>query len=120
MYQNHVHWEPDLTHCIRTKQYTIYAEDCSVIIPNIITPNNDGKNDYFGLNGVEIEKIDCKIYNRWGKLIYDWDSPNGNWDGTNKVNGHKVADGAYFYIMKLKLFNQLERLYKGYIQVIND
>ena len=106
--------------CIRTKQYTIYAEDCSVIIPNIITPNNDGKNDYFGLNGVEIEKIDCKIYNRWGKLIYDWDSPNGNWDGTNKVNGHKVADGAYFYIMKLKLFNQLERLYKGYIQVIND
>lgn len=45
-------------------------------IPNTITPNNDGKNDYFALMNVPIETCTERfervtVYNRWGKSIFD-------------------------------------------------
>jgi gliding motility-associated-like protein len=68
-------------------------------LPNIFTPNADGYNDiytpvkpyYF------VEKIDIKITNRWGIVVYETDDPEINWDGRYFKNNKLVSDGVYFY-----------------------
>jgi gliding motility-associated-like protein len=65
-------------------------------VPNIITPNNDGFNDYMvfeGLEGYEGSKV--QVYNRWGTLIYVSEDYKNNWDGENH------SDGTYFFILTL-------------------
>jgi gliding motility-associated-like protein len=68
-------------------------------IPNIFTPNNDGKNDllnpfpYRFINAIEI-----KIYNRWGGLVYTTTNLDINWDGTEQQTGSPLPDGVYFYV----------------------
>ena len=53
-----------------------------VKIPNIFSPNNDGINDFFvpiGNSKIEIETF--KVYNRWGQLVYNNETPSTGWDG---------------------------------------
>lgn len=87
-------------------------------IPNVFTPNGDGRNDYFSIQGNGLRSAEVSIFNRWGAKIfsktydistftYDNTTPAGGgdyknyimWDGTNK-NGNKVDDGVYFYVLK--------------------
>lgn len=73
-------------------------------IPNVFSPNDDGKNDYFYIKGDLpnecIEDFNIKIYNRWGKLIYETDDFSFRWIGD------KHDPGVYFYVVKI---NQQER-----------
>ena len=45
-----------------------------------------------------VEKVDMKIYNRWGVLIFETTDPDINWDGKYMENNKKVVDGVYYYI----------------------
>lgn len=73
------------------------------LIPNVFTPNNDGKNDYFKVNADNIN--DCfdtfhiSIYNRWGQLDFESEDFHYKWDGKNK-KGKDLTDGVYFFIME--------------------
>ena len=107
-------------HCTKNLHFNLSINSCSFQIPNVFTPNNDGLNDYFKIENVSIETIDCKIYNRWGKLIYTWDSPLLPWDGTNQNSGNKANDGVYFYVMNIKLLNEEPEIFKGIIELIRN
>jgi gliding motility-associated-like protein len=74
------------------------VEKSRITVPNIFTPNKDGVNDLFNpiVNG--LSAIRGVIYNRWGELIYKWDSPKGGWDGRTN-SGLEVPDGIYYYIV---------------------
>jgi gliding motility-associated-like protein len=63
-------------------------------VPNVITPNGDGKNDDFVIAGLETG-TKLTIYNRWGAVVYASNNYNNDWDGKN------VADGVYFYVLDL-------------------
>jgi gliding motility-associated-like protein len=65
-------------------------------IPNVFTPNGDGFNDFLvaKTSGL-VEKIDFKLYNRNGLLIFRTEDPKIDWDGTYK--GKIVSPGVYFY-----------------------
>ncbi len=67
-------------------------------VPNVFTPNGDGKNDEFRVAFRSIKEFHCWVYNRWGKLVYDWTDPEKGWDGT--INGRPAAEGAYFYVIR--------------------
>jgi len=68
----------------------------SVIIPNVVTPNNDNKNDLFVIkNLMDWDNRSITIMNRWGKVVYQ------NLDYKNDWNGGKVADGVYFGILNI-------------------
>ncbi|MFN4146797.1 MAG: gliding motility-associated C-terminal domain-containing protein [Runella sp.] len=73
-------------------------------IPNVITPNGDGKNDTFiiGIPGVKLE-----IYNRWGKRIFSSENYADDW-------GKDIINGTYFYEMILPTGIAC----KGWIQVL--
>jgi gliding motility-associated-like protein len=79
-----------------------------VYIPNVITPNNDGKNDVFVIDDKLIYS-ELKMYNRWGRNIYESKKYSNNWDGS------EVAAGVYYYSI-IDECNQNE--YKGWLQLI--
>jgi gliding motility-associated-like protein len=62
-------------------------------LPNVITPNGDGKNDFFEYKGIE-PNTSLQIFNRWGVLVKDYKSYD------NSFNGKGVSDGTYYYILK--------------------
>jgi gliding motility-associated-like protein len=65
-------------------------------IPNVFTPNGDNINDKLvaKTSGL-VEKIDFRIFNRDGMLIFKTEDPRIEWDGTYK--GKIVSPGVYFY-----------------------
>ena len=70
-------------------------------LPNIFTPNGDNHNDYFvpfPETIAAVEKIEIKIFNRWGKIVFKTDDPKINWDGKNQQNKQDCPQGVYFYI----------------------
>ena len=87
-------------------------------IPNTFTPNGDGKNDEFRVVFTSIEKYDCRIYNQWGKKVFDSNDPAKGWDGTNGSN--KEPTGVYFYVIKAKGTDGVEYNKKGTINLLRS
>ncbi|HEX2933879.1 MAG TPA: gliding motility-associated C-terminal domain-containing protein [Bacteroidales bacterium] len=86
--------ESPLTNVICVDICTGYA------LPNVFTPNNDNKNDFFkSYNpGNYVKQVDMKIFNRWGKLVYKTTDANINWDGKEMNNKKTVSAGVYYYV----------------------
>lgn len=80
--------------------YKICVDNCDFYqLPNVFTPNGDGQWDIYGPNVNKfVEKVNFKVYNRWGQLMFETEDPNLNWDGKNMNTGKTVTDGVYFYI----------------------
>ena len=71
------------------------------VIPNTFTPNNDGRNDFFQIVGIEqYPNNHLQVFNRWGNLIYEKAQYDNSWSGNNYKTGDPLPDGAYFYIFK--------------------
>lgn len=66
-----------------------------IVIPNVLTPNNDGFNDTFTIQFIDqYPNSQLIIRNRWGRIVFTSDNYQNDWDG----NGS--PDGVYFYILK--------------------
>jgi gliding motility-associated-like protein len=62
--------------------------------PNIITPNKDGKNETYIIDGIEgTGDWSFEVHDRWGKEIYR----NENYD--NSWSGDYLSDGTYYYLI---------------------
>mgnify|MGYP006266393649 CR=1 FL=1 len=66
-------------------------------MPNAFTPNGDGRNDFFNLvyRGGEPIIQDFRIYNRWGGLVYNNQTPEQGWDG--QFRGEPQPAGVYIF-----------------------
>ena len=75
-------------------------DECSnYLLPNVFSPNNDGINDlYQPLMTSYVERIDMKIFNRWGILVFETEDPRINWDGKISGSDRLVSPGVYYYI----------------------
>ncbi|QRM88124.1 T9SS type B sorting domain-containing protein [Lacinutrix sp. WUR7] len=77
-----------------------------ITVYNGISPNGDGKNDVFIIEGVQLFRNTLKIYNRWGRTVYDVENYKNDWNGiTNKKvlvgDSKKLPVGTYFYVLNL-------------------
>jgi gliding motility-associated-like protein len=79
-------------------------------IPNVITPDNDGKNDYLALECLE-DNVEIWVYNRWGNEVYHSANYRNDWQALG-LNG-----GTYYYVIKMPA-SRKNRIYKGYVDVI--
>ena len=68
-------------------------------VNNVFSPNGDGVNDYFEFGEYGIASITVDIYNRWGQLVFTWETNDDNWDGTG-LNGEALPEGVYYYVLK--------------------
>jgi len=79
------------------KSVIMCVDSCNFYeIPNVFTPNGDDINDFLiaKTSGL-VEKIDFKLFNRTGLLMFSTENPRIEWDGTYK--GKIVSPGVYFY-----------------------
>ncbi len=99
--------------------------DRDVFIPNIFSPNGDGRNDDFkiftGLGVVSVNYL--RIYDRWGNLIHVENnllpSPTGtgNWDGSFK--GEQLNPGVYVYVAEITFIdNNTTLTYRGDVTLV--
>lgn len=89
----------------------------SILIPNVFTPNNDGQNDLFTVEGTNLESIEAEIFNRWGLSLHNWNQIGGGWNGRTN-SGSECPDGTYFYIIKAKGLDGAEYFKKGAFSLI--
>ncbi len=80
---------------------TIIHVDCRKKFSSILTPNGDGKNDFFVVGYSDrFPTVKVYVYNRWGNLVYESPVPyKDNWDGKSNVliNSEYVTQGTYYY-----------------------
>ncbi len=86
-----------------TATVSIYI-DCFVsnlIIYNGFSPNDDGINDSFRIDGIEnYPGNTVRIFNRWGNRVFSQEGYKNEWSGN--WNGRTVLpDGTYFYMIDL-------------------
>jgi gliding motility-associated-like protein len=102
-------------------QWTVSNEGCpdaidnvllnvsDLFIPEALTPNNDGQNDLFAINGIEDLENHVEIFNRWGQKVFDAINYQNDWDGTDE-SGKEMINDTYFYIINVD-----ESTYKGFV-----
>lgn len=81
-----------------SSEVNVQISESYLAVPNVFTPNGDGKNDEFRVAYRSLKEFHCWVYNRWGKLVYEWTDPSKGWDGT--INGRPAAEGAYYYVIR--------------------
>ena len=77
------------------------VKDYNLIPNNLITPNNDGKNDNWTIANITAYS-DCGVivFNRWGQAVFhSAKGYNNDWNGKDD-SGNELPDGGYFYVIK--------------------
>ncbi|PSR55206.1 hypothetical protein AHMF7605_17680 [Adhaeribacter arboris] len=93
--------------CQITREVVSVLTDKKQLIPNIFTPNGDGKNDTF-VPRVTCLPADLKVFNRWGQVVYNQKNYQNTWDG----NG--LPEGIYYY----HLTNNKGNNWKGWVEIV--
>lgn len=88
----------------------------SFYIPDAFTPNGDGINDTFGINGQAIKNFSMRVYNRWGELLFESDNASQQWDGSFK--GELVPQGVYVYQVTAQANTGEQATRKGTVTVV--
>lgn len=94
-----------------------------LVLPNVFTPNGDGRNDYFYViasNKVSVVK-QFQIFNRWGEKVFERVNgvPNdyaAGWDGT--FRGAPSPTGTYVYVVVVQLTTGETETYQGNISIL--
>ena len=94
---------------------------CEISAPNVFTPNDDNINDYFEISTESnIVRYRIKIFNSWGKLVYESQTLDDYWDGILN-NGNTGTSGVYFYSIQLTCIEKnriLDKYIKGPISLL--
>ncbi|MBX2971526.1 MAG: choice-of-anchor L domain-containing protein [Flavobacteriales bacterium] len=111
-------------HAIATQTYTVTATDdcdrtatatttitvdCGIVVPNVFTPNGDGRNDRFEIEGILHTTNTLKVFNRWGQVVYEAKNYRNTWTAMD------VPDGTYYYEV---VVDRHEKPYAGHVTIL--
>lgn len=114
----YIDWE-DKNGCTGTDSVNVTVKNSGNLLydlPNSFTPNNDGKNDCFGLKkwgGITL--VEFSVFSRWGEKVFTTNDPSKCWDGSFK--GIAQPMGTFVYYVRAKTFCG-EIFRKGTITII--
>lgn len=84
---------------------------CPIIIPNVVTANNDNINDFFLIKNIEqYPGNEVIIYNRWGTIVFRATDYQNNYTPVDLVGG------VYFYVVD----NKVDPVYQGFLTIFKD
>ncbi len=92
----------------------VVIADYGLFIPNVFTPNGDGRNEVWQVLGnlAAIQKFDLQVFNRWGEKVFESPDYTMAWDGTYK--GTAQEPGVYVYQLKVSWKDgHFDSSYKG-------
>ncbi|TVR38588.1 MAG: hypothetical protein EA392_08925 [Cryomorphaceae bacterium] len=99
----------------------VVRDDFSVYIPNAFTPNEDGINDLFSIEGLGIDpgNFRLRIFNRWGQLVFESSDPELKWNGSDTSGKYYAQDEVYVYHLQVGSTATLETYeFRGSITVL--
>ncbi|GAB4131787.1 MAG: hypothetical protein Fur0041_02490 [Bacteroidia bacterium] len=107
--------------CVDTATQIICIDpDVSIYVPNTFTPNEDGTNDVFYpvTIGIDPDKYELWIFDRWGNMIFYTDDLNDGWDG--RVQGSADICQIDTYVWKIKAIDVLGKKHNliGHVNLI--
>ncbi|HUH74553.1 MAG TPA: PKD domain-containing protein [Chitinophagales bacterium] len=83
--------------CVESDSLEVIA-NCDVLVPQVFTPNGDGKNDFFNLLSSNVQSFQLFVYNRWGTLIFSTDDLKNGWDGTYQGKLQPMDNYTYYAV----------------------
>lgn len=96
--------------CPKTVEMTVMVDaGCLVVIPNVMTPNSDGQNDFFVIEGIAGRDNFVQIWDRWGKEVFS----AANYQ--NNFSARGLHDGTYFYLIRI-----LDQEYTGNLHILGS
>ncbi len=118
----------DSNFCVTQKTIEIaeHCKDVKIDWPNVVTPNTDGKNDYFHPKNIDDSNLEemranidfslFEVYDRWGAKLYRITNDVPMWDAS--FNGKPVSEGVYYWVSIYK--NKAKKEYRegGYLTVL--
>jgi len=81
--------------CDNEVQFIVSIKPCSILIPNVFSPNNDDKNQNFEIIGISgFPNSELVVFNRWGAKVFEDSNYENSWSGRD------LPEGTYFYVLK--------------------
>ena len=98
---------------IVSSEYTLFA-------PNAFTPDENGINDYFFPTGIGIneDRYEMMIYDRWGDMIFHTIDINTPWDGRSNKGSEIAPLGVYVWIINTTDESRKKHQYMGHVTLI--
>lgn len=116
-------------YCVNAELHSCAARACVLInvtcetnndfsVPNAFTPNGDGNNDSFCLQGWNTCVTDFQviIFNRWGEKVFESSHPDFCWDGSYK--GIALNSDVFIYAIQASFKQQANVSRKGNLSLI--
>jgi gliding motility-associated-like protein len=105
----------DITAVTPESKIPVYME---LEIPNILTPNDDGINDYWVIKNIDLYPNNAvRIFDRDGRMVYSKLGYDNSWNGM--FNGFPLPEDTYYYVLYLDSNKGKETL-KGYISLVRE
>jgi gliding motility-associated-like protein len=101
-----------------TYTITVYRGESmgSIDATNVLTPNGDGKNDYWLIKDIGLyPENKVTVYDKAGRVVYAKRGYSNEWDGT--LNGSPLAEGTYYFVVDL---GPDLRKFKGYVSILRN
>lgn len=113
----------DVNGCSSTDCMTVTVEipcpeNIEIALPNAFTPNGDGNNDLFLIDGLNncVTEYTLTIYDRWGEKVFETNDFSLSWDGTFK--GKDMDAAVFVYYFSATFTNGKSVMKKGNISLI--
>ncbi|MBL7925642.1 MAG: gliding motility-associated C-terminal domain-containing protein [Bacteroidia bacterium] len=101
--------------CAITDSVMVKVADCNLLLPNVLTPNNDGYNDTWQLANDAVSFWQLQVFNRWGNTVFNADGKKVIWDGRDN-HGQLLSEGTYYYLLHY-VFNGYAKTMKGHFSL---
>ncbi|GAA4417536.1 hypothetical protein GCM10023187_50020 [Nibrella viscosa] len=96
-------------YCRLTDTIRVDFLDCPGPVPNVFTPNGDGRNETFYIDNIQVIPWQLTVYNRLGQRVYQSEAYANDWDGVN------LPTGLYYYRLQNA---RLKRELKGWVELM--
>lgn len=101
--------------CVFTDTLFVMSVDCNNALPNVITANNDGVNDFFYIDDALVFKENhLMILNRYGGVVYETDDYRNDFQGTD------LSEGTYFYVFTRDRNDPNSIKIQGFLELIRN
>jgi len=90
---------------------------CDIYIPNVFSPNDDGRNDsFFPLSNCSFENFHLTIFSRWGEQLFETNDPGQSWNGN--FRGISLPPGVYVYQIEFRYLRGVDKIKTGSITLV--
>lgn len=103
--------------CSASDELRLFVDDTKrVFAPNVFSPDGDGVNDVFFVQGKNGQVVSLQIYDRWGNLVFEQreaalNDPFNGWNGMHK--GYKAPPGVYLWFAAVRFPDGRIKQYTG-------